>query len=170
MVLSTHIFFLWDFLGFVIYYLYTWVYREVTHNNFFLHWNSEWDVEISLKYTLKFSLQTQSFFFMCSSSERSVNYSTVMVCMLMSSMCEEEQSVVQFLWAKGHNPSEIHRDMCGLYGEDCMNCSNISRWCTFFKVAVPWRKRTIWRRCDGPYNLPHTCHICPYEFHSGYAL
>ncbi|KAJ4427651.1 hypothetical protein ANN_25299 [Periplaneta americana] len=63
--------------------------------------------------------------------QRSVNYATMMTRMLLSSTCEEQRSVVRFLWAKGHNPSEIHRDMCGVYGENCMDC-NISRWCTFF--------------------------------------
>ena len=28
--------------------------------------------------------------------------------------CKEQQSAVWFLWAKEHNPSEIHRDMCGV--------------------------------------------------------
>ncbi|KAJ4430295.1 hypothetical protein ANN_22508, partial [Periplaneta americana] len=37
-----------------------------------------------------------------------------------------------FSWAEGHNPSEIHKHMYGLYMEDCINRSNISRWCTFF--------------------------------------
>ena len=69
---------------------------------------------------------------MCSSCERSVNHATNMACMLLPT-CDEQQSIVRFLWAKGHNPSEIHRDMCGVYGEDCMDCSNVSRWCTFFK-------------------------------------
>ena len=52
-----------------------------------------------------------------------MNYTTKMACLLLSSTCEEQQSVglVQFLWAKGHNPSEIHRDMCGVFGEDCMD-------------------------------------------------
>ncbi|KAJ9598719.1 hypothetical protein L9F63_010605 [Diploptera punctata] len=53
--------------------------------------------------------------------------------MLQSSTCEEQRSVVRFLWAKGHKPSEIHRDMRGVYGDDCMDRSNVSRWCTFFQ-------------------------------------
>ena len=75
---------------------------------------------------------------MCSSSERNVNYATQMVCMLLSSKCEEQQSVdlVQFLWAKGHIPSEIHKEMCGVYGKT-MDHSNVSRWCSFFKAAIP---------------------------------
>ena len=38
---------------------------------------------------------------MCSSSERSVNYTTKMACMLLLSMCNEQRSVVQFLWPNG---------------------------------------------------------------------
>ncbi|KAJ4437644.1 hypothetical protein ANN_17789 [Periplaneta americana] len=53
-------------------------------------------------------------------------------CMLLSSTCDEQRSVVRFLWAKGHNPREIHRNMCDMYGKDCTDHSNISRWCTFF--------------------------------------
>ena len=45
--------------------------RKVKLNNFFLSWYRGCDVEISPRYCLKFSLKTQ--FFMCSSSERSVN-------------------------------------------------------------------------------------------------
>ncbi|PSN32415.1 hypothetical protein C0J52_17541 [Blattella germanica] len=67
------------------------------------------------------------------SSERSLNYVTKMVHMLQLSTCEEQRSVVPFLWAKGHKPSEIHRDMRGVYGDDCMDRSNVSRWCTFFQ-------------------------------------
>ncbi|KAJ4436736.1 hypothetical protein ANN_16868 [Periplaneta americana] len=56
--------------------------------------------------------------------------------MLLSSTCDEQRSVVRFLWAKEHNRSESHRDMCDVYGEDCMNRSNISR------VQVSQRYRT----------------------------
>ncbi|KAJ9601784.1 hypothetical protein L9F63_000076, partial [Diploptera punctata] len=69
----------------------------------------------------------------CISCERSLNYATKMARVLQSSTCEEQRSVVRFLWAKGHKPSEIHRDMRGVYGDDCMDRSNVSRWCTFFQ-------------------------------------
>ena len=96
--------------------------------------------------------------FMCSSSERSMNYVTKMTCMLLFSTCEEHCSVglVQSLWARGHNPSETHRDMCGVYGEDWMDHTNVSRWYTIFKDLPPWRMHTTWRRCYGPYCRPHT--------------
>ena len=113
---------------------------------------------------LKFSLQTQCFIFMCSSNERSVNYATKMVRMLSSSMWEGLQSVdlVRFLWAKGHNHQiEIHRDVCGMYGEDCIDHSSVSTWCSFFKKLLPCRMCTTWRCCYSPYSLPHTHHTCP---------
>ncbi|KAG8233435.1 hypothetical protein J437_LFUL010546 [Ladona fulva] len=53
--------------------------------------------------------------------------------MLLSSTCEEQRSVVRYLWAKGHSPSEIHRDMRDVYGDDCLDHSNVSRWCAFFQ-------------------------------------
>ena len=63
---------------------------------------------------LKFSLQTQ--------------YSTKMMRILLSPLYEEQRSLVRFLCAKWHSPSEIQRDMRGVYGEDCMDRSNFSRW------------------------------------------
>ena len=80
-------------------------------------------------------------FLMCSSSERNVNYATKMLHMLLS-LCEDQWKVVWFLWAKGHNLNYILRDMCGVYGEDCMDCRNISRWCAFFKELPAWRMCT----------------------------
>ncbi|KAG8236972.1 hypothetical protein J437_LFUL016543 [Ladona fulva] len=53
--------------------------------------------------------------------------------MLLSSTCEEQQSVVRYLWAKGHSPSEIHRDMHGVYGDNCLDRSNVFRLCAFFQ-------------------------------------
>ena len=103
-----------------------------------------------------------------SSSERRVNHGTKMVRMSLSSTCKEQLSVgvVRFLWAKTHNPSEIHRHICGMYGEDCMGRSNVSGWCPFLKELPPWKMRSSWRCCYGPYSLPHILHICPCEFHS----
>ncbi|KAJ9592242.1 hypothetical protein L9F63_001243 [Diploptera punctata] len=58
--------------------------------------------------------------------------------MLQSSTCEEQRSVVRFLWAKGHKPSEIHRDMRGVYGDDCMDRSNVFR-----KVSARWVPKNL---------------------------
>ena len=45
---------------------------------------------------------------------------------------EDLRNVVRFLRIKGHNRSEIYRDMCGVYGEDCMDRSNVSGWRAFY--------------------------------------
>ena len=66
-------------------------------------------------------------FFMCSSSERGVKYATKLARMLLSSTREMQRIIVRFLWAKGHNPSEIQSDMRGVYGEDGMDRSYVSR-------------------------------------------
>ncbi|KAJ9581607.1 hypothetical protein L9F63_023215, partial [Diploptera punctata] len=75
--------------------------------------------------------------------------------------------VVRFLWAKGHKPSEIHRDMRGVYGDDCMDRSNVSRWCTFFQegrvnlsdsprsgrpttAAIPQNASMEWKHAGSP--------------------
>ncbi|KAJ9590759.1 hypothetical protein L9F63_016275 [Diploptera punctata] len=58
--------------------------------------------------------------------------------MLQSSTCEEQRSVVRFLWAKGHKPSEIHRDMHGVYGDDCIDRSNVFR-----KVSARWVPKNL---------------------------
>ena len=45
--------------------------------------------------------------------------------------------------------------MCGMYGEDCMDRSNVSRWCAFFKAAILRRMFTTWRHCYSSENAPH---------------
>ena len=62
---------------------------------------------------------TDTIFFMCSSSERSVNYATNMARKLLSSTYEQLRSVclVRFLWSKGHIPSKIHGDMWRVWGK-----------------------------------------------------
>ena len=51
------------------------------------------------------------------SSERSVNYATMIARVLLLSKCEEQRSVVRFLWAEVQNMSEIHRDMLACTGK-----------------------------------------------------
>ena len=100
---------------------------------FFLHWYCGWDVEISPRYSLKFSLQTQCFFFMCNIMRKA----WIMQQIWHTCTVINVWRAVWFLWAKGHNQSEIHRDMWGKYGEDCMDHSNISKMCEFFKELLP---------------------------------
>ena len=45
---------------------------------------------------------------------------------------------------------------------------NIDNKTTFLIAAL--RMRTTWRRCYGPYCLPHTHHTYNCEFHLDYAL
>ena len=142
--------------------------RKVTHNNFILRWYCCWNVEISLRYNLKSSLQTQ--FFSCTAVAREAWTSNkdgahvTVVSVLWAAKCST------IFWDRGHNPSEIHRDMCGVYGEDCVDRSNVSKWCAFFKAAVPWRMSRTWKSCYCLYSLLNTRYTYPCEFHSGYAL
>ena len=88
---------------------------------------------------LSFYYRHNVFFFMRSSSKRSRNYATKMACILLLSTSEEQRSggLVRFVWAKGHNPSEIHRDM---YGENfvCV-CSNANNPLHYYVLRVPCR-------------------------------
>ena len=113
------------------------------------------DVEISLRCSLKFALQKR-FLFMCSSGEKNVNYASKMAHMLLLSTCEEQgrEGLVLFLWGEGHNPSEIHRELYGVYGEDCMDRSNVSGWCAFSKAAIPWG-------CAPPVVVATVCKVFP---------
>ena len=52
---------------------------------------------------------------------------------LLSSTVEEQRGVIRFLWANRKNPTEIHREMLDVYGDDCLDRSNIARWCSFFE-------------------------------------
>ena len=91
--------------------------RKVTHNFFFC-------VGIAtgmLKFHryIVWSFHYRHISFMCSPSERSVNYATNMARMLLSSTYEVQRCVglMRLLWAKGHNVSKIHRDMCEVYSK-----------------------------------------------------
>jgi hypothetical protein len=35
---------------------------------------------------------------------------------------QEQRSVVRFLWAKGRNAKDIHKEMFPVYGENCLSC------------------------------------------------
>ncbi len=40
--------------------------------------------------------------------------------------------MVRFLWSKGQNPTEIHREIIEGYGENAMSRPMISKWCSMF--------------------------------------
>ncbi|KAJ9590398.1 hypothetical protein L9F63_016559 [Diploptera punctata] len=80
--------------------------------------------------------------------------------MLQSSTCEEQRSVVRFLWAKGHKPSEIHRDMRGVYGDDCMDRSNVFR-----KVSARWVPKNLTDDHKGQRMMASLDHLTRYTRH-----
>jgi hypothetical protein len=41
---------------------------------------------------------------------------------------EEEGAIVRFLWAKGLNTEDIHKDMFPLYGEKCLSRKVVHNW------------------------------------------
>jgi hypothetical protein len=41
---------------------------------------------------------------------------------------EEQRSVVRFLWAKGLNAKDIHKDMFPVYGGMCLLCKAVHNW------------------------------------------
>jgi len=51
---------------------------------------------------------------------------------------EEQRGVVQFLWAEGAKPVEIHRHMLAQYGQSTMSQRQVYEWVERFKSG---RKR-----------------------------
>ena len=45
----------------------------------------------------------------------------------------EERGIVQFLWAEGVKPVEIHRRMLAQYGQSTMSQRNVYEWVERFK-------------------------------------
>jgi hypothetical protein len=41
---------------------------------------------------------------------------------------EEQHSVLHFLWARGLNEKDIHKEMFPVYGEKCMMCKVVHNW------------------------------------------
>jgi hypothetical protein len=77
---------------------------------------------------------------------------------------EEQSSVVRFLWAKGLNTKDIHKEMFPVYGQKCILCKAVHNWARnsvkdFSKVAdnarpgfipclhVIQTNNTLWRIC-----------------------
>lgn len=56
-----------------------------------------------------------------------------MASLITSSTVEEQRAVIRFLFAKGKKPSDIHVEMTGVYGDDCLDYSNVYRWCKKFE-------------------------------------
>ncbi|KAJ9584970.1 hypothetical protein L9F63_020686, partial [Diploptera punctata] len=71
------------------------------------------------------------------------------------------RSVVRFLWAKGHKPSEIHRDMRGVYGDDLIrhapagdNSSNPAE-CQRHEAAILNYRRVQLRALSQKFNISY---------------
>jgi hypothetical protein len=51
-----------------------------------------------------------------------------MAAMLVEYTTEEQRSVVSFLWAKGLNAKDIHKEMFPVYGRKCLSRKAVHRW------------------------------------------
>jgi len=63
---------------------------------------------------------------------------------LKSSRTEQRAIVRFFLWAKGHNASAVHSEMCPVYGDKCFTRPAIHAWCKKFaygRESVDDKKR-----------------------------
>jgi hypothetical protein len=41
---------------------------------------------------------------------------------------DEQRCVVRFLWAKGHNAKDIHKEMYSVYGGECLSRKAVHNW------------------------------------------
>jgi hypothetical protein len=51
-----------------------------------------------------------------------------MAIVLEECITEEQRSVVLFLWAKGLNATDIHKEMLPFYGEKCLSRKAVHNW------------------------------------------
>ncbi|GBM40704.1 hypothetical protein AVEN_159674-1 [Araneus ventricosus] len=56
-----------------------------------------------------------------------------MVLVITSSIVEEQRAVMRFLFEKGKKVGKIHSEMVEVYGKDCIDCTNVGRWCKMFQ-------------------------------------
>jgi hypothetical protein len=57
---------------------------------------------------------------------------------------EERSSVVRFLWAKGLNAKDIHKEMFPLYGGKCLSRKAVHIWV----VTVSLMTKRLKRKCE----------------------
>jgi hypothetical protein len=70
-----------------------------------------------------------------------------MVAMLEKCTNEEQQNAaVHFLWAKGLNAKDIHKEIFPVYGGKCLSCKAVQSWVA--KVPL-MTKRLKWRCRSG---------------------
>jgi hypothetical protein len=51
-----------------------------------------------------------------------------MAAVLKECITEEQRSVVLFLWKKGHNEKDIHKEIFPVYGGKCLSCKAFENW------------------------------------------
>jgi hypothetical protein len=51
-----------------------------------------------------------------------------MATMLEGYTTEEQRSIMRFLWVRGHNAKDIHKEMFPVYGGKCLSHKAIHNW------------------------------------------
>jgi hypothetical protein len=54
---------------------------------------------------------------------------------------EEKRSLVRFLWAKGLNAKDIHKEMFPVYGEKCLSRKAVHNWVANISLMTKRLKR-----------------------------
>jgi hypothetical protein len=51
-----------------------------------------------------------------------------MATVLKERTAQDQRSAVRFLWEKGPNAKDIHKEMCSVYGGKCLSCKAVYKW------------------------------------------
>jgi hypothetical protein len=54
---------------------------------------------------------------------------------------EERRSFVRFLWTKGLNDKDIHKEMFPVYGGKCLSRKAVHNWVANVSLKTKWLKR-----------------------------
>jgi hypothetical protein len=66
-----------------------------------------------------------------------------MATVLEECITEEQRSVVRFLWTKGHNAKDFHKEMFHVYGGKCLSRKAVHNWV----ANVSLMTKRLKRRC-----------------------
>jgi hypothetical protein len=69
--------------------------------------------------------------------------SVVKMATVLECTTEEQRSVVLFLWAKGLNANDIHKEMFPVYGGKCLSPKAVHIWAEVTETTV---KKTFMQR------------------------
>jgi hypothetical protein len=64
-----------------------------------------------------------------------------MATVLEECTAEKQHSVVRFLWAKGLNAKDIHKEMFPVYGGKCLSCKEVHNWVTNVVLVKKLKRR-----------------------------